>query len=223
MKQFKNHCHRTLGFLFICGISIGVLPGNAGASLIAWDFVQGSGDQLITRDTQSKLDWLDVNLTVNQNFDQVRQGIWYERGFRHATRQELAELFLHAGTPEDNFNVSNTHPLETLALANLLGPTLTGLPRISAYGFTGTDFFGNTIDLANHPIGSNFSALLGKVDYLDASIGEAHFSGGHPFSNQASDIYGSFLVRQVPEPGTLSMLAIGLMSWASLARRKGRR
>jgi hypothetical protein len=76
-----------------------------------------------------------------------------------------------------------------------------GIPeqgRESTYGFTGSDFFGNTVTTTTYPIGTPFSAQLGKIDYLPfINLGEAHFSGGHPFSNEAALFYGSFLVRPV--------------------------
>lgn len=166
-------------------------------ALVAVDYVVGSGDKYITRDYQSRLDWLDVTLTSNQTYDEVRTGEWYAQGFRHATREELRQLFLHAGTPDDSFDTSITYPIETRMLIDLLGGTSTN----SILGFCGTDFFGNSITISSHPIGAPFSALLGKINYIDLSnsagviLGEAHFTGGQPFSNEASPDYGSFLVR----------------------------
>lgn len=58
--------------------------GQASAVLISADYSSGSGDGLLTRDTDSGLDWLDITLTVNQTYDQVRTGTWYLQGFRHA-------------------------------------------------------------------------------------------------------------------------------------------
>jgi hypothetical protein len=216
--KMQNHVRPIR--LAIASFGLVLLSTHANASLMSIDYARNSGDQWITRDSASGLDWLDVSLTTDQTFDQVRTGVWYQKGFRHATRQELLDLFLHAGTPDDGFDVSNTHPLETLALANMLGPTLVGGSRVTVTGFTGTDYRGNQITLSNHPVGSPFGALLGKVDYLSL-YGEAHFTGGHPFSDQAGANYGSFLVRSVPEPSTTSiMLLAGLAMMASRKKRK---
>ncbi len=92
------------------------------ATLISLDY-KVRGDGLITRDKMSQLDWLDVTQTVNQTYDQVRTGPYYAAGFRHATKAELQTLFLHAGTPDDGFDLTNTYPAETQALAQLLGVT----------------------------------------------------------------------------------------------------
>ena len=180
-------------------------PFGVNAELLSVDLVSGAGDGQITRDTVSSLDWLDVSLTANQTFDQVRTGIFYEQGFRHATRTELETLFIHAGIPDDGYDISVTHPTEALSLIALLGVTLSSSGRYSVYGFVGNDYFGTFITTAVYPIGTKFSALLGKIDFLDLRtaglglIGEAHFTGGHPFSDQADPYYGSFLVRPSPD------------------------
>jgi len=70
-----------IAILFLLSFSI----PNVNAELIGMD-LQDAGDGLITRDTESGLDWLDVSLTANQTYDEVQTGIWYQRGFRHATK-----------------------------------------------------------------------------------------------------------------------------------------
>jgi hypothetical protein len=178
-----------------------IMPFASQADLVRRTITEGPLVLEVTTDTATGLDWLDVRLTVNQTFDQVRTGPYYQLGFRHATRGELQTLFANAGTPDDNFDISTTHPSETAALVDLLGATRTSWNSRHSTGFSGTDFFGVDITLATHPIGTTFSALLGKVDYMDLRsvgsylLGEAHFSGGHPFSDQPSPDYGSFLVR----------------------------
>lgn len=212
----KTNIYRKYFTLALLGLSI--LGGNANANLSSVDYATNSGDNWLTRDSVTHLDWLDVSLTTFQTFDQVRTGIWYQRGFRYASKDEVKALFLHAGTPDDGFNVAVTHPAETLVLAQLLGPTLVGGSRVTTMGFIGTDYFGNQITLANHPLGVTFSAQLGKVDYL-GTYGEAHFTGGQPFSDQADSSYGSFLVRTVPIPAAAWLLSSGLLGLIGVARR----
>lgn len=192
---------------------------NSNAALTSSDYLINSGDNWITNDSLTGLQWLDVTLTANQSFDQVRQGEWYTNGFRFATKAELQNLFSNAGTPDDNFNLSNTHYFETKALIDLLGATIVTTDRFSTYGYIGTDYLGNNITLQNHPVGETFSAQLGKLDFFPF-YGEAHFTGGQPFSNEASPTWGSFLVRvtPVPEFNTISMFLIGLILFSS--RRK---
>lgn len=194
---------------------------NANATLTSIDYVYNSGDSLITVDSVTGLQWLDVTLTTNQTFDQVRQGEWIANGFRYATKVELQTLFLNAGTPDDGFDQATTHYFETKALIDLFGVTIIGEDRLSTYGYIGTDYFDNNVTLQNHPISETFSAQLGKLDSF-SYFGEAHFTGGHPFSNEASPNFGSFLVRiaPVPEPETYSMMLVGLSLVGFIARRR---
>jgi hypothetical protein len=196
------------------------IVSNANATLTSSDYLINSGDNWITSDSQTGLQWLDIPLTLNQSFDQVRQGEWFANGFRYATKLELQTLFINAGTPDDNFDLSNTHYSETKALINLLGASLISTDRISTYGYIGTDYSGNDISIQNHPVGETFSAQLGKLD-LFPYIGEAHFTGGQPLSNEASANWGSFLVRvtPVPEPNATSMFLIGLILLVSYMRK----
>jgi hypothetical protein len=199
----QNIFRNALAAGMVCGAL--VLAPAVNAELISVDLIDGSGDGQLTRDTESNLDWLDVPLTANQTYDQVRTGLFYAQGFRHATKAELEALFIHAGIPDDGFDISVTHPTEALSLMTMLGVTLSSSDRSSAYGFTGDDYFGNLVTTENYPIGSQFSALLGKIDFLDLRsaglglVGEAHFTGGHPFSDEADPSYGSFLVRTTPD------------------------
>jgi hypothetical protein len=204
-------------------ISLGLfVTSNANAALTSTDYGLQSGDNWITSDSNTGLQWLDVTLTANQSFDQVRQGEWYAKGFRFATKVELQTLFINAGTPDDDFDLSNTHYFETKALIDLLGATIITTDRLSTYGYIGTDFFDNDITLQNHPIGETFSARLGKLDFLPSFFAEAYFGGGQPFSNEASPIWGSFLVRvtPVPEPESYMMMLTGLMAISFLVRAK---
>jgi PEP-CTERM motif len=198
-----------------------ITVSHANATLISVDYVMNSSDNWITSDSLTGLQWLDVPLTANQTFDQVRQSEWFANGFRYATKTELQTLFTNAGTPDDNFNLSITHYFETKALIDLLGATLIATDRITTSGYIGTDYFGYDINLQSHPIGETFSAQLGKLDFFPY-FGEAHFTGGHPFSNESSSNYGSFLVRiaPVPEPETYCMILTGLSFVGFITRRR---
>ena len=180
------------------------------AELISVDLVPGTHDQLLTYDTETGLEWLDVTQTINQTYDEVRTGAWYQLGFRHATLEELETLFLHAGTPDDGFDPSATFPNETKALIALfgrlfdVGGPVNGVQGYATYGWVGTDFFGNPITLESYPVGAeNLIPILGKLVFLPANpdagfpdLGEAYVAGEQPFGNEASTFWGSFLVRR---------------------------
>lgn len=170
--------------IFLISLTLGSLViSDANAELTSSDYVSGFGDNQLTIDSQTGLQWLDVNLTINQSFDQIRLGEWYANGFRYSTKSELQTLFKNAGTPDDNFNLSKTYYFQTKALIELLGATLIATDRFSTFGFIGMDLLGNDTSINMHPIGITFSAQLGKLDFFPYYV-EAHFNGGHPFSDR---------------------------------------
>lgn len=203
---------KYIGRLGAICLATGLAAGHAGAALTSVDYVDGSGDGWITHDSATNQDWLDVSVTANQTYDQIRTGTWVAQGFHIASRDEVQTLFNNAGIPADSLD----HYNEALNLANLLGPTLISGSRVSVAGFVSTDFFGNPVTLETHPIGQRFSALLGKVNALGAfggmpAVGMADFAQGQPFSDQADPYYGAYLVRTaVPEPSTSMLMLLGL-------------
>jgi hypothetical protein len=172
------------------------------AELVKADLVARTGDGQLTVDTVTGLQWLDMRLTANQTYDSVRTGPYYAQGFRHATKAEVDALFVTAGLVNDGNNYSFTQPVEASALVTLLGATISASTRQSSYGLVGTDYYGNTITLQTHPIGTVFRTLLGQIDYIDFRssggqlVGEAYYLVNSPFSDRADSSYGSFLVRE---------------------------
>ena len=61
-------------------------------SLIQADLVPGSGDQLITYDTETNLQWLNLTATANRSRNEVLAGFGgftTTYGFRYATGAEV--------------------------------------------------------------------------------------------------------------------------------------
>lgn len=174
------------------------------AELVSKDWIQGSGDQMITYDTISKLEWLNVRATVNQTLDAVRRGPWVRQyGFRPATQTEVGTLFTHAGLKDDWFDVGYTQSSEALRLAILLGPTQNYDGGIYAvFGMTATPFTGPDV---LPPVGQVFTPQTGKINVLPVDTpapgkpmsfyGEAHFTGGMQTSVEHNAVTGTFLVR----------------------------
>jgi hypothetical protein len=60
---------------------------------------RSTGDCLLTQDTQTGLEWLDLNATVNRSYDDVAAGFGgytTTAGFRFASRSEVDQLFSNA-------------------------------------------------------------------------------------------------------------------------------
>lgn len=128
------------------------------AALITRDFAAGSGDALLTYDSDTGLEWLDSTITDGRSFTEVKAG-WggwtTTSGFRHATMAELRRLFVSAGvTPNFLYDTYSTPSDVTdvdqiIALTRLLGPTFiyedegSPLQRRSVMDFVADDYSDN--------------------------------------------------------------------------------
>src|SRR5574338_545976 len=92
-------------------------------ALVQQNLVPGTGDQLITLDTQTNLEWLNLTATANLSYLEVlggAGGYTTTYGFRYATGAEIALLLQHAGitkygiTQVVPFPQSNHVAMETL-------------------------------------------------------------------------------------------------------------
>ena len=69
-------------------------------ALLQRDLVPASGDSLITLDTDTNLEWLNLRQTVNLSISDVRNGsggYTTTYGFRYANGTEVQTLWSHAG------------------------------------------------------------------------------------------------------------------------------
>ena len=175
---------------------------RASATLIAVDrLVAGDGE--ITRDTDTGLDWLDLTLTTNVSLNDIQADVggWISGGWRHATRSEACQLFANAG---------NTSFAANCPFQELTSPFVSEAANLVALlGDTGGE-------------GPLTEGYLEKPDPTKAStdfarVGVARAGGPTTWevltvgSAAAEPSTGNFLVRAVPEPSTVSLLAVGLV------------
>ena len=92
-------------------------------ALVQQNLVPGTGDHLITLDTDTNLEWLSLNATLNLSYLEVlggAGGYTSTYGFRYATGQEIGLLHRHAGITKYGvaqvvpFPQSNHVSMETL-------------------------------------------------------------------------------------------------------------
>ena len=71
---------------------------TASADLSSHDLL-APGDRLVTRDSATGLDWLDLTTTTGLSWNDIHagRGGWIADGWRHATTAEVCELLIHAG------------------------------------------------------------------------------------------------------------------------------
>lgn len=191
----------------------------ARASLLEVDYLS-AGDKLLTRDTVSNLEWLDLTRTLDISYTdmlaQLGPGGLYE-GFRYATVADIDNLQVNAGLRPGLF--LSTSPVEvniTVDLLDKLG--ITRLPNSSgsygSWGITGTPFAPTT-----------------TIDDRIMRDFRISFAGVGMSTNQGviSDIgssqeTGSWLIRETPSPVPLPGGLILFISGVALVlgfRRNG--
>lgn len=87
----------------VLALFVAVFASNgAWAGLVSADLDAG-GDGLVTRDTASGLDWLDLPVTQNYSVNQILSGLngrnFITEGWRYATIDEVHQLLGHVGLP----------------------------------------------------------------------------------------------------------------------------
>jgi hypothetical protein len=91
-------------------------------ALVQKDLVPGRGDQLLTLDTATGLEWLNLTVTANHSYLDVLAGFGGFLGvfgFRYATSTEVGTLYIHAGIgklsgPHPAINEANHYGIEVL-------------------------------------------------------------------------------------------------------------
>ncbi len=189
------------------------------ASLVSVDW-KNAGDNLLTRDTDSKLDWLDLTETRNMSYVDVISllgpGGLFE-GFSYASNAQVVALWqnygidLAAGAP-----VASGVPLDpaittaSQQLGNIL-PQLAPRYEFGTLGLTGE----GSVNTMRYVMGA-YVDNGGPVNlYVPSGADEIDVSTQTAY-------YGSFLVTAspVPVPPALWLFASGLAGLIGLARKK---
>ena len=102
-----------------------MLSGNAIAALEEADLLS-PGDGLLTQDTETGLEWLDITMTLNLSHTEIMAGyadLVTAHRFRYATRAEVHTLFENANIPDitDVWTMDNGPPIRELQ--ELIGKT----------------------------------------------------------------------------------------------------
>lgn len=188
------------------------------AAIISVDW-RDTGDNLITRDTVSDLDWLDLTETNNMSYNtvvtQLGMGKQFD-GFRYATAAEVVTLWsrfgidLEASAPRTIYNfIDPAVATATIYLGNTAHEySSTSYPH-GAIGMIADLYFGNPYNMGA------FTTSLGYTKYRTA------FSTYLSPDYQGAEL-GSYLVRPAAVPifGVVWLFSSGILVLFGMARRK---
>jgi len=206
--------------VFTC---IAAVSLNANAAIMNADW-KTPGDNLITQDTDSGLEWLDLTVTANLSYDYVsnRLGPGQEfEGWRYATAEEVTGLWDAFGGDSNYYNGLSTQNNE---LFELIAPYWGDLLCQQTGCNTGEGYsFAYTIDSVD--AGFQNIALASDWVELDWSPTQDEFNSLYLYINDQSAYYdtGSALVRvisTVPVPAAAWLFGSGLLGLIGIARRK---
>ncbi|TCV90550.1 VPLPA-CTERM sorting domain-containing protein [Sulfurirhabdus autotrophica] len=226
--------------LAICAVLIS--GGAAQAAILEEDLYQ-PGDHLITADSVTGLEWLDLTQTVNLSYNQVNSGVggWLNQGFRHATADEVYTLIFNAGLGSlyhsGQTNLTSSDIMNLNQFISMLGDvasfyTAVANRRVMAVGIVDKSRWlattGQGEDSWTFQEGSLEAKAIAEVGYdIPLGIGGAWVPGqdgtiGGAWTLGLNDPYPQYLVRttEVPVPATAWLFGSGLIGLIRVARRK---
>jgi hypothetical protein len=223
---------KLLSKLAVVVVALGSVSANA--DLFELDF-NSSGDGLVTLDTDTGLEWLDLTETDGYQQLEIANGAggFLSSGWQIADVYQVCNLFSYAGGIDIDACLSSTAATlgdvteayyqfasgpETASLISLLGPN----DGKSSYDWlVGTFFSSNPNDAGRACIFANTSS---QPCWSLGSPGGFVVSDLNGYAGSSRPGQGVFLVKSttVPEPSTLALFGLGLLGMGLARRRKER-
>jgi len=207
---------------FISAIAVAAIiafSNAAHATLIEQD-LNAAGDKLITLDTVTGFEWLDVTATLNLSYNQAElTGFVTAQGFRHANITEVVALYTNAGVTNFSSSYAASNFSGVQELLAKLGCTSCGSHQPYQWGLA---------DLSSpSPTLAQSSFILSNVPGATALA----YMGFSPPSKEHwyGPSVGNYLIRAVTvsngtatvsEPTSLALFGLGLAGLGYMRRRQ---
>ena len=179
--------------------------GASNATLIEKDW-NSAGDCLLTLDTVTNLEWLDVSITKGETFGTIKTDMEIGgrlEGFRYTTIEEFEFLLSEFNIePEGMPSTDPLHHSNIVYLTTILGGDVpySGTMEAGLFGF-----------IHNLPLTYETGSLNA---YYDGRSAGGHSEAFYTYDPDiAYPIYGHLVVREVtsvPEPSTVILLLSGI-------------
>ena len=189
---------------------------NVSAAVVSTDWLT-AGDNLITHDTVSGLDWLDLTETNDLSYDfvsgQLVTGGQFA-GWRYATNTEVITLWNNFG-----INLSASHPISVIGIDPGIAQATTYIGNI-VNEFSSTTFPHGALGITSDQPESTRHTRMGAYTRIDSSY---YNDERHSISDDVVRLHtGSYLVKTsvIPVPPSVWLFGSGLLGLVGVARRK---
>lgn len=200
MEMIEHKGYRNLLWIQVL-IGFLIFPNYVSANLVEYGLLHQE-DGLLTLDTQTGLEWLDLTATRNISYSDVIGGYGgyvTTFDFRVATESDINGLFQNVGVP-DEFSDDEANIPGATQLFLFLGvlheeadPDEFPLSRYSSHGM-------REPDQPCCPDSPGVSTFYLTYEYQEAVSGRAYLHNGYTNLETSFDYQGTFLVRNVASP-----------------------